>query len=219
MAKDLRNWLTYRIHDRALQRHAAQHFSGRLIDIGCGTKPYKSLLAPYISAHIGVDHEATMHDKAQIDLFGTAYAIPVDDAGFDCAICNAVLEHLEEPEQAIRECYRVLKPGGTAIYSIPFIWHVHEAPRDFYRYSRYGIEYLFKKAGFEIITIEALSGFWVTFGVLLVYNLYRLKRGPLRVIPIIDAIGLLIQVIAAGLNRLDKNEQWTWMYLAVVRKR
>lgn len=218
MAKEIKNILINRIHDRELKRCTARYLTGRVIDIGCGRKPYEALLRPYVTEHIGVDHENTFHDKSNIDLFGTAYDIPSDDSSFDSAICTAVLEHLEEPEQALRECHRVLKPEGVAIYSVPFIWHVHEEPRDFYRFSKYGLEYLFKKVGFEILEIKALSGFWVTFGQLFVYNLHRLKRGPLRWIPIIDAIGLLLQGLAYLLDRIDKTEQWTWMYLVVASK-
>jgi SAM-dependent methyltransferase len=210
--------LIYHIHDRALKVAAQKYFSGRLIDIGCGVKPYKKLLAPYVSEHIGVEREGTLHDKSCVDLFGDAYRIPVDDGAFDSALCTSVLEHLEEPEQALRECHRVLKPGGVAIYSAPFIWHLHEEPRDFYRYSKYGLDYLFRKAGFELVEIKALSGFWVTFGQLLVYNLYRLNRGPLRWFRIIDAIGLVLQGLAYLLDRVDRTEQWTWMYMVVARK-
>ena len=124
------------------------YIKGRLIDIGCGTKPYRDLLVPFVTEHIGVDHEETFHDKSNIDRFGTAYDIPYEAESFDSALCTAVLEHLEEPEQALRECHRVLKPGGVAIYSVPFIWHLHEEPRDFYRYSKYGLKYLFEKVGF-----------------------------------------------------------------------
>jgi len=108
-----------------------KYLTGNLIDIGCGEKPLKKYLVNYISQHIGVDHKATLHDNSNIDIFGTAYEIPVDNCSFDSAICTAALEHLEEPELAIKECYRVLKPGGVAIYSVPFIWHLHEEPRDF----------------------------------------------------------------------------------------
>ncbi len=219
MAKRLKNLLIYTIHDRELKRSAAQYLRGRLIDIGCGEKPYQRLLAPYVSEHVGVDHEGTQHDRSNVDLLGTAYSIPTEDESFDCAICSAVLEHLEEPELALRECYRVLRPDGVAIYTVPFIWHIHEAPRDFYRYSKYGLQYLFQKVGFEVIEIKALSGFWVTFGQLFVYNLYRLNKGPLRWLHIIDALGLLIQLLAYGLDKIDKTERWTWMYLAIVRKR
>ena len=105
-----------------------------------------------------------------------------------------------------------------AIYSVPLIWHVHEAPRDFYRYTNFGLEYLCKKVGFEVVEINALSGFWVTFGQLLVYNLYRFNRGPLRWLYLIPAIGLLVQGVAYVLDKFDKAEDWTWMYLLVARK-
>lgn len=219
MAKEIKNILINCIHDRQLKQSASEYFSGRLIDIGCGTKSYKDLLAPYVTEHIGVDHQETLHDKSNIDRFGTAYNLPAEDEEFDCALCTAVLEHLEEPEQALRECRRVLKQGGVAIYSVPFIWHLHEEPRDFYRFSKYGLKYLFEKAGFEITEINALSGFWVTFGQLLVYNIYRFHRWPLRYIPIIPVIGLIIQGLSYLLDRIDKSEQWTWMYMAVARKK
>ena len=156
MAKKLENLLIYQIHDRQLLKYASKHFSGKLVDIGCGTKPYKALLIHIVQEHIGVDHHETLHDKSNIDRFGTAYEIPADDGEFDCALCTAVLEHLEEPEMALRECFRVLKPGGIAIYSVPFIWHLHEEPRDFYRFSKYGLKYLFEKVGFEIIEIKPM---------------------------------------------------------------
>lgn len=213
-----KNVLVQWIVQRELHGKGKRYVSGRVIDIGCGTKPYAKLLKPYVTEHIGVDHEGSFHSKDNVDLCGTAYAIPAPDASFDSALCTAVLEHLEEPEQALRECYRILKPGGVAIYSVPFIWHLHEEPRDFYRFSKYGLDYLFKKVGFEVVEIKALSGFWVTFGQLLVYNLYRLNRGPLRWLRIIDGLGLALQGMAYLLDRLDRTEQWTWMYMVVARK-
>jgi len=218
VAREIKNCLINKIHDKALKNTVEQYAKGRLIDIGCGTKPYKVLLAPYITEHVGVDHQDTLHDKSNIDRFGTAYNIPAKDSEFDCALCTAVLEHLEEPKLALKECCRVLKRGGIAVYSVPFIWHLHEEPRDFFRYSKYGLKYLFEKTGFEIIEIKALSGFWVTFGQLFVYNIYRFNRGPLRYIPIIPALGLVIQAISYILDRIDKTEQWTWMYMVVARK-
>ena len=206
------------IFQRIFRKEAHKYLSGRLIDIGCGTKPYKDLLAPYVTEHVGIDHPNTLHDKSNIDRFGTAYEIPASDESFDSAICTAVLEHLEEPELALKECWRVLKQGGIAIYSVPFIWHLHEEPRDFYRFSKYGLKYLFEKVGFEIVEIEALSGFWVTFGQLFVYNIYRFNRGPLRYIPVIPALSLVIQGASYLLDKIDKTEQWTWMYMVVARK-
>ncbi len=66
--------------------------------------------------------------------------------------------------------------------------------------------------------IKSLSGFWVTFGQLLVYNLCRLNWGPLRWLYIVDALCLVLQGTAFLLDKIDKTEKWTWMYMIVVRK-
>jgi SAM-dependent methyltransferase len=218
MAKQVHNLLINHIHDCKLVELAKTFLRGRVVDIGCGTKPYRSLIRPFVTEHVGVDHIDTFHDVANVDIFGSAYQIPAPDGHFDSALCTAVLEHLEEPEQALRECCRVLKPGGYAIYSVPFIWHLHEEPRDFYRYTKYGLSYLFEKSGFHVTELHALSGFWVTFGQLFVYNIYRANRGLIRKLHILDAVGLLIQGAAYLLDKVDKTEKWTWMYMAVVQK-
>lgn len=218
MAKDLKNLLIYHIHDGELGRLGQRYLKGRLIDIGCGTKPYRALLAPFVSEHVGVDREDPFHPEARPDLIGTAYEIPVPDASFDSAICTAALEHLNEPEAAVVECRRVLKPGGYAIYSVPFIWHVHAAPWDFYRFTHFALRHVFEKHGFEVVELKPLSGFWVTFGQLFVYYLYRFNRRPITYTFIIPILGLLVQACAFVLDKIDRAEDWTWMYMLVARK-
>ena len=142
MAKEIRNHLINHILDRELTRCARKYLRGRLVDIGCGSKPYAKLLSPFLTEHIGLDHHANLGDHTNGTLRGTAYQIPSDDETFDSVLCTAVLEHLEEPEDALNECCRVLKPGGYALYTVPFIWHLHEEPRDFYRFSKYGLQYV-----------------------------------------------------------------------------
>ena len=220
MAKEMVNLLVNRIHDRQLVDCASRYLRGRSIDIGCGAAPYRKVLSRYVDQYLAVDHNYTKDGVlGRPDILATAYAIPVQENSFDSAICTAVLEHLEEPERALRESYRILKPGGAVIYTVPFIWHLHEEPRDFYRFTKYGLTYLFGKAGFEIVELQALSGFWVTFGQLSVYNLYRLNRGPLRWLGVVVLLGLLLQAVAYLLDRIDRTEQWTWMYLVVARKK
>jgi len=214
----IRNRLIYRIHDRQIISLASRYFRGRVIDIGCGTRPYAARLAPFVTEHVGVDHALCPHGLAAVDLVGTAYAVPAPSESFDCALCTSVLEHLEEPQQALRECLRLLRPGGVAIYSVPFLWHLHEEPRDFYRFTRHGLAYLFTRAGFEVMEIRALSGFFVTFFTLLGYYLYRFNSGPLRWLRLIDAASLILQLAAAALEHFTRDERYTWMYMVVARK-
>ena len=213
------NWLIYRLIDPALQRRLAQYATGSLIDIGCGDKPYLEMAAPYVSEHVGLDHEASLHDRTQIDLVGTAYTIPAPAQRYATVLCTDVLEHLEEPGAALAEAFRVLKPGGYAIYTVPLFWHLHEEPRDFYRYTRHGLKYLFEKVDFEIIEILPLSGFIATFSQELVYFLYGL-RGR-RINPlwwIIPVLGAAIQATAYALNKIDRSHAFTIEYLIVARK-
>ena len=211
------NWLVHRIMDRHLGRAAAAYARGRLLDVGCGEKPYRSLFAPFVTEHVGLDHEDTLHARHAIDLYGFADAIPADAVSFDCILCTAVLEHVEEPARVVAEMHRVLRPGGVVFLTAPLFWHIHEAPRDFYRYTEYGLRYLFKKAGFEIQEIVPLSGFVVTFGQELVYFLHQTWLGR-RLRPICVLLGSLIQTAAFLLGKVDPTHDFTWMYLVVARK-
>lgn len=218
MARQLRNRLVHRISDREMMRMAPKYLRGRMIDIGCGVKPYRQMLAPFVEQHVGLEFAGTKKGMDNVDLVGSAYEIPEADATFDSALCTAVLEHLEEPEKALRECLRVLKPGAVAVYTIPFHWHIHEAPRDFYRFTKYGIEYLFTKAGFEILELVPLAGFWVTHTQGLSYYLDRFNRGPLRWFRIVDALMLVVQGWGLLMHRVDRTHGWTWMYAVAARR-
>jgi SAM-dependent methyltransferase len=213
-----RNWLVHAVFFREFKRAAAQHLHGLVIDIGCGIKPYSRLIEAHSTKYIGIDHHCPINEKYNIDIMATAYATGIQSDAADSVICTAVMEHLEEPEIALRECHRILKKGGVAIYGIPFIWYLHEEPRDFFRFSKYAIEYLFRKTGFEILEIKALSGFFVTVAQLSTTVLYHFHKGPMKYIPIIPVIGFCIQISGLVLDRLFKNERYTWAYMAVVRK-
>ena len=210
----------YRVHLMAGRRirDAALHcLSGRMLEIGCGAKLKALLVGDLLVEHIGLDHEGTLHDKSKIDLFGTAYAIPAENASFDCILSTAVLEHLEDPSRGLKEAFRVLKPGGYVLCTAPLFWHLHEEPRDFYRYTRHGLEYLFNEAGFQIVRLEALSGFCTTFFTELGYYLQRFRRGPLK--PLIDLVVTLINVLAVILDRGPlRDERFTWAYIVVAKK-
>ena len=206
---------------KIIRKYAKRYFKGQLLDIGCGTKGKVHLIGDTVEEYIGLDHNESLHDKSEVDIFGTAYEIPEPDESYDSILCTAVLEHLEEPEGALREAFRVLKQGGYAIYTVPLFWHLHEEPRDFYRYTKYGIKYLFEKVGFEVVELRPLSGFWVTFGSEWNYYLESLSHGISRYL--VKPIIAVNNIIFFALDKIDRRfhpatEIWTWMYVVVVRK-
>jgi SAM-dependent methyltransferase len=207
MAHLKRNQLINRLMDAQLERLAKSYARGRLIDIGCGNKQYEPIFRSFVSEHVGVDHPGTEHDATKADILSSGYEIPVPSASFQTVLFTSVLEHMEDPERALRECARVLAPGGHMIFLIPFIWHVHEAPRDFYRYTPIGIEYLLNRSGFKLRDMVPVCGFWGTFGQLFTYKLYKfpfLKRA----LSLTDRLGLLVQLGSYLLDRIDFDDDW-----------
>ncbi|MBE0627716.1 MAG: class I SAM-dependent methyltransferase [Burkholderiales bacterium] len=201
-----------------LRDEAERYFCGRLLDIGCGNKSKQLLVGDLVDEYVGLDHADTLHDLTQADLIGNAYEIPVPDASFDSVLCTAVLEHLEDPRAALLEAFRILKPGGYALYTAPLYWHLHEEPRDFFRYTRHGLQHLFSAAGWEIIDIVSMSGFWGTFLTQFNYYLARYARGPLAYLlaPPIALNNLAAFCLDRGVLR---DERFTWLYLVVARKK
>ena len=89
MAKTWKTILIYHVMDNEIQRCAKSYFRGKLIDIGCGVKPYMQIVAPYVTDHVGLDHWDPFNRATKIDLVGTADSIPADDASFDSALSTA----------------------------------------------------------------------------------------------------------------------------------
>jgi SAM-dependent methyltransferase len=176
------NWAAHRVLNNALVTVAPEHIRGRLLDVGCGLKPYGPLLAPYITEHVGVDHPDSPHALTSVDVLATAYDIPLEDGSFDTVLMTEVLEHLERPADAVAESFRLLRSGGRLILTTPFIWTLHEAPRDFYRFSPFGLRYLAEEAGFREVTVTPLAGQWTMLALMSGYALgnspaKRLGRG------------------------------------------
>ncbi len=197
-----------------LRASGKRYARGVLADIGCGKKPYRALFAPYVERHVGVDIK--QNETNDVDVLGSAYETHLDSAAYDTILCTEVLEHLEEPNRAIAEMRRLLRPGGHVILTVPFFWHIHEAPRDFYRYSEYGLRHLFESGGFEIVELRPLTGFVVTFtqlGIYYVRTAFPRARSALRV-PF-----YLAQRAASFLNERDNSRGYTSVYGLVARRR
>jgi len=134
----------------AIAGHAGS-LKGKLLDFGCGSKPYRSLFS--VEEYIGLDFEKTGHDHSneQIDVFYDGKTIPFAEAHFDSILCSEVAEHLFDLPAALAEMNRVLKKGGKLLLTCPFVWGEHEAPYDYARYTQFALKDILEKSGFSIV--------------------------------------------------------------------
>jgi SAM-dependent methyltransferase len=130
-------------------RAQAPALKGRLLDVGCGSKPYRGLFD--VSEYIGmdIDTDATRR-RGLADVFYDGHRFPFDDASFDAVLCNQVLEHVFEPDAFVAEIRRVLRPGGRLLLTVPFVWDEHEQPWDYARYSSFGLRALLERHGLAV---------------------------------------------------------------------
>lgn len=147
-------WLSDRFH--ALSRKALKgRDAGWVLDVGSGDSDLSSLLGPGARI-IRLDYPDT-NARYQIrpDVYGDARALPVADGSMNNVVLLEVIEHIFEYARVIRECRRVLVPGGRLYLSVPFIYPVHDAPNDYHRFTVHGLKAELSQAGFEI---EYLNG-------------------------------------------------------------
>src|SRR5690606_30772767 len=133
---------------------------GLMLDIGCGTKPYRQLFAGQVTRHVGVDVPGSLHGRQATDAFSTATDLPFRDESFDFVLCTEVLEHVPDPHRAYAEIARVLKPGGRALITTPFMYRVHEQPYDFYRYTPFSHAALASWAGLHVEEVSPRGGYF-----------------------------------------------------------
>ncbi len=124
--------------------------TGVTLDVGCGRKPYEKNFFAGAEKYVGLDY---LTDRSTPDVVGSATAIPLADTSFDTVVSTEVLEHVPDPLKALREMYRVLKPGGHLILSTPMYWPRHEVPYDYFRYPYDGLLHLVKESGFELVQL------------------------------------------------------------------
>lgn len=129
--------------------------TGVVLDIGAADR----WITPYLSretTYLALDYPATGNKfyGARPDVFADAANLPFGDSSIDNVICLEVIEHLREPGTALAEIKRVLKPGGRAWISVPFMYPIHNEPYDFQRFTEYGLRREAARAGLGILHLE-----------------------------------------------------------------
>ena len=202
--------------------NARKYARGRLLDMGCGNKSYKSIF-PDVVKHIGVDlpiSESANKLEKQADVYGSVLELPFNPNSFDTVLSTQVLEHVPEPKKMLKEAFRILKEGGHLILTAPMTWGLHEIPDDYYRYTRYGLKYLAESVGFEIVYIEARTGFWGVIGQRLSSWIYYFGGVPKSLIGegTKRSLCAIIQTFYLSLDKISKDEGETLGYIMVAKR-
>lgn len=132
---------------------------GRLLEVGSGRLPFYALYASKVDEVIATDWPESLHGSEFMDFACNLEAgLPLRDTCMDAVIASDVLEHVYRPKLVLTELYRVLRPGGIVMLNTPFLYWVHEAPYDYYRYTPQALRRMAEEAGFEVVRLDALGG-------------------------------------------------------------
>ena len=215
------NWLIKRALNSAL-KPKLETLRGSVLDLGCGERPFEQNVQDSGCDYTGVDWSNSLHDTNADIIADLNKPLPFCTNSVNNIICIEVMEHLRQPELLLAESIRVLKPGGTVVISVPFQWWVHEAPWDYFRYTRYGLQHLLETAGFTNVSIAPTTGFWSMWILKLNYQSLRLVRGgfltKMLVRGFLTPFWFLNQLLCAQLDKVWPEENETAGYVATAQK-
>lgn len=128
----------------------ANELKDDLLDVGCGRCRRYDALFTHVKSYRTLDRDVSWTP----DVIGSAEDIPLPDNSVDSILCTQVFEHVARPHIAIKELFRVLKPGGKCLLTVPQTNELHEEPHDYYRYTKYGLTTLLEDAGFHVEAMD-----------------------------------------------------------------
>jgi len=136
---------------------------GVLLDYGCGGQPYRELFLPKVSKYIAADVAAAHGTSVDIRL-QPRQPVPLPSASVDTILANQTLEHVPDSDFYLAECERLLRPGGVLILTAPMQWRHHEAPFDYFRFTRYGLTELLSRHQFTLQDLSPSGGVYALLG-------------------------------------------------------
>lgn len=184
-----------------------------VLDVGCGSAPWKPLFEGKTSRYDGLD----VKEGAEVTIVASAENMPIEDNTYDIVFSMSAIEHIPDAAAAIRECWRVLKPGGTAIIGVPFCWEIHGEPHDYRRWTPWGLKKDLEMFG-EVNVFQTGNG--ITH-LLLLQNvfLHRLQLMLLPVRLLFTPAIVMNNLLGAVAHRLGRRfTAYATFYVAVAEK-
>lgn len=220
--KGSQHYIVYHFLQNDISEAADDYGSGKLLDIGCGNKPYLGYFKK-IESYTGCD--IVQSSENLVDYLCPANKLCFEKDSFDTVFSTQVMEHVADFHGMISETFRVLKPGGYAIFTVPFSWELHEEPYDFYRYTKYSLKENFTAAGFEVIKLKANGGKWaaifqLNLNILMSTRKYKTLRSRLIALFLVKLrMMYLYNKLAIWLDKKYYDEILTLNYLIVLKKK
>ena len=203
------------IDDAVFRFSAALADRARVLDAGAGEGKFAAAFGRqrYTGVDLGIGD--TDWNYAGLDALADLERLPFPDNSFDACINIVTLEHVREPAAVVKELYRTLKPGGKILLVTPHEWEEHQQPHDYFRYTRFGMEYLLNNAGFTGLVIEPAGGFFRLLS-------RRLLNG-LQFFPGLWVIPAAVMLVPPALllplfDGLDDRRNFTLGYVCTARK-
>jgi SAM-dependent methyltransferase len=189
------------IEDAARAFAAALEPGARVLDAGAGELQYAPLFERhrYVAIDLGVGDTGWAYDR--LDAVARLEQLPFSDASFDACLNIVTLEHVTDPARVLREIARVLRPGGVLLLVTPLEWEEHQAPHDYYRYTRYGIEHLLTAAGLRVRELRAAGGLFRV--------LARRLLNAGQTMPVLMPLVAVPALMLPSLDRFDSERRFT----------
>ncbi len=217
----------------------AARLRGRMLDVGCGDRPYERMFTG-VTHYVGIEHPGPAVNVEEelrtsfaravgiVDIWGDAATLPFPDATFDSCFCAEVLEHVPDPDEVVREVHRVLRPGGIALFTVPFAGELHATPFDFRRYTSFGIRRLLEDAGLEVDEVAPRGNFPMVAGMTLTHAINRLGSREIRrdgsvslhplALPVVGVLSAIVQAVTLLVSRFSRDDGYCVGYAVVARR-
>lgn len=191
----------------------------RVLDAGSGEAQYAGHFANHRYTGVDLAVGDAGWDYSRLDALADLCALPFAAGTFDAAIHIVTIEHLPEPGRALAEIARTLKPGAVLLIAAPLEWEVHQAPHDYFRYTRHGLEYLLQRAGMRVEELHPAGGYFRLLARRLLNGLQFFAGGPRWLLFPLAAILLVPPaLILPFLDFLDRDRNFTLGYFCKARK-
>lgn len=212
-----RSALTYSlIMDLKKMSLKPEHVHGRVLDAGAGKLSYRHIAKPMATEYKSLDFQPT---HPELDYISDIQSMPLPDNSFDTVLSFEVIEHVPDPRKALAEVYRVLKPGGKLVMSVPHLMYLHNEPNDYFRYTKYGLRILLEGAGFKVLFLEPSGGLFCFLQGLIDTTIVGLTYKRPFLWDVFSRVNLVMARLMYWLDRhTDKKKIFALHYIAVAQK-